>query len=210
MTHRLFVRIAVSAALIGSAFIALAPAAYAQVKKPEAVKVAPAKAAPAKAAPTKPAATAAEGQPTQLGAFGSWNVYASDTANGRVCYALGKPKDRAPNTLKFDPGYFFVSSRPRDHVRDEISVTLGFLAKDGTDAQLVVGKSIFVAILKSQDTGSVAWLKSDKDTVSIIEQMKKTPTLLIKATSKRGNLITQSFNLEGFAQALDQVKKACP
>ena len=210
MTHRLFVRIAVSAALIGSAFIALAPAAHAQVKKPEAAKAAPAKVAPAKAAPAKPAATTAEGQPTQLGTFGSWNVYASDTANGRVCYALAVPKERLPANLTRDPGYFFVSTRPKENVRDELSVVLGFPAKEGADAQLVVGKSTFVATPKTQGSTFVAWLKNPQENAAVIEQMKKNPLLSLKVTSKRGNALTENYALAGFGQALDQVKKACP
>ena len=215
MTHRFFVRIAVSAALIGSAFIALAPAAQAQVKKPEAAKAAPAKAAPAKAAPAKatpakPAATAAEGQPTQLGTFGSWNVYASDTANGRVCYALAVPKERLPANLTRDPGYFFVSTRPKENVRDELSVVLGFPAKEGADAQLVVGKSTFVATPKMEVNTFVAWLKNPQENAAVIEQMKKNPLLSLKVTSKRGNALTENYALAGFGQALDQVKKACP
>ena len=204
MTHRFFVRTAVSALLIGSAFLALAPAAHAQVKKPEL-----AKAAPAKAAPAKPAAPA-DGQPTQLGTFGSWNVYASDTANGRVCYALAVPKERLPANLTRDPGYFFVSTRPKENVRDEISVVLGFPAKEGADAQLVLGKSSFVAAPKMQGSTFVAWLKNPQENAAVIEQMKKTPLLSLKVTSKRGNALTENYALAGFGQALDQVKKACP
>jgi len=205
MTHRFFVRTAVSALLIGSAFIALAPLAHAQVKKPEV-----AKAAPAKAAPAKPAAAPAEGQPTQLGTFGSWNVYASDTANGRVCYALAVPKERLPANLTRDPGYFFVSTRPKENVRDELSVVLGFPAKEGADAQLVVGKSTFVATPKMQGSTFVAWLKNPQENAAVIEQMKKNPLLSLKVTSKRGNALTENYALAGFGQALDQVKKACP
>jgi len=205
MTHRFFVRTAVSALLIGSAFLALAPLAHAQVKKPEV-----AKAAPAKAAPAKPAAAPAEGQPTQLGTFGSWNVYASDTANGRVCYALAVPKERLPANLTRDPGYFFVSTRPKENVRDELSVVLGFPAKEGADAQLVVGKSTFVATPKMQGSTFVAWLKNPQENAAVIEQMKKNPLLSLKVTSKRGNALTENYALAGFGQALDQVKKACP
>ncbi len=200
MTHRSFVRIAVSAALFFSAFLALAPEASAQAKKPE----------PAKAAPVKPAPATAEGQPTQLGTFGSWNVYASDTANGRVCYALALPKERLPANLTRDPGYFFVSTRPKENVRDELSIVLGFPAKDGSDAQLVVGKSTFVAAPKMQASTSVAWLKNPQDNAAVIEQMKKNPLLSLKVTSKRGNALTENYALAGFGQALDQVKKACP
>jgi len=196
MVYRLNVRILASAAIMAAGLIVLSPEAFAQVKKPEA----------AKAAPAKPAAT--ESQPTQLGTFGSWNVYGSDTANGRICYALAVPKERLPANLTHDPGYLFVSTRPKENVRDEISFVLGFPPKDGADAQLALGKATFVVSPKSQ--GNVAWLKNAQDNASVIEQMKKTPSLSLKVTSKRGNALQENYALAGFAQALDQVKKACP
>ena len=195
MTHRSFVRIAALAAIVLSGFLALAPEAKAQIKKPEAAK---------------PAVTAAEGQPTQLGTFGSWNVYASDTANGRVCYALAIPKERLPAALKRDPGYFFVSTRPKENVRDELSIMLGFPAKEGADAQLVIGKSTFVTTPKVQNGAFVAWLKNPQDTGPVIDQMKKNPLLSLKVTSKRGNALTETYALAGFGQAIEQVRKACP
>jgi hypothetical protein len=198
MVNRFIVRIVTSAALLAVASFSLAPEAFAQAKKPEAAKAAPAKQAPADA------------QPTQIGTFGSWNVYASDTANGRVCYALAVPKERLPANLTRDPGYLFVSTRPKDNVRDEISFVLGFPAKDGADAQLVLGKSTFLAAPKSQGNTTVAWLKNPQENGAVIEQMKKTPLLSLKVTSKRGNALQENYALAGFQQALDQVKKACP
>jgi len=196
MVYRHYVQIVASALLVAVGLFALSPQAFAQTKKPEA----------AKAAPAKPAAT--ESQPTQLGTFGSWNVYASDTANGRVCYALALPKERLPANLTRDPGYLFVSTRPKENVRDEISFVLGFPPKDGADAQLTLGKTTFAVTPKSQ--GNVAWLKNAQDNVAVIEQMKKNPLLSLKVTSKRGNALQENYALAGFGQALDQVKKACP
>ena len=56
----------------------------------------------------------------------------------------------------------------------------------------------------------MAWLKNAQDNASVIEQMKKAPLLSLKVTSKRGNALQENYALAGFAQALDQVKKACP
>jgi hypothetical protein len=198
MVYRLNVRILAAAVLMAAGLFALSPEAFAQVKKPEA----------AKAAPAKPAAT--ESQPTQLGTFGSWNVYASDTANGRICYALAVPKERLPANLTRDPGYLFVSTRPKENIRDEISFVLGFPPKESADAQLVLGKANFVVSPKSQGSTFVAWLKNPQENASVIEQMKKNPLLALKVTSKRGNALQENYALAGFAQALDQVKKACP
>jgi hypothetical protein len=53
-------------------------------------------------------------------------------------------------------------------------------------------------------------LKTPKDDSAAIELMKKVPQIQLKVTSKRGNALTDIYVTAGLAQALDQVKKACP
>ncbi len=194
------VRTFLSSALVVAGLFALATDASAQTKKPETPK-------PKAQTPAPVQTPATQGQPTQIGAFGSWAVYASDTPTGRVCYALSMPKDRQPAGLTRDQAYFFVSSRPKENVRDEISFVLGFPPKEGADGQLVLGKTTFAVSTKVQGN---AWMKSPQDDPAVIEQMKKAPQAVLKLTSKRGNALTDTYAMAGFAQALDQVKKACP
>ena len=191
--NRCTVRTLFAGACLAVGLIVTISSASAQTKKPE----------PAKAQVQTPAPA----QPVQLGNFGSWAVYASDTANGRVCYALAIPKDRQPAGLTRDQAYFFVSSRPQENVRDEISFVLGFPPKEGADAQLVIGKTTYPVSTKPQGN---AWLKNTKDDAAVVEQMKKGQQVVLKVTSKRGNALSDIYALTGFAQALDQVKKACP
>lgn len=207
MTRRSICILLVGAFFMTS-FVMASGLASAQTKKPEATKTtAPAKATtPAKPQQPAPAAET-PAQPIQLGSFGSWAVYASDTANGRVCYALAMPKDRQPAGLTRDQAYLFVSSRPQENVREEISFVLGFPPKDGADAQLVVGKTTYVVSTKAQGN---AWLKTPKDDSAAIELMKKVPQIQLKVTSKRGNALTDIYVMAGLVQALNQVKRACP
>jgi invasion protein IalB len=187
MNQRFFALVALGATLIVACVASSTTNVMAQAKKPEAKTAA------------KPAADAA---PTQLGTFGNWSVYASDTANGRVCYA--------PANLNRDPAYLFVSTRPKENVRDEVSFVLGFAPKDGADGQISIGKANYSVSPKAQAQSFVAWLKDNKDNATVVELMKKQPQLSLKLTSKRGNALTDTYALAGFAQALDQVKKACP
>ena len=170
--------------------------AYAQSK--------PAKPAQAPAAPAQP-------QASQLGTFGPWGAYMSDTANGRVCYVLAQPKERLPDAingvkLNRDPAFLFVSTRPQDNVRNEVSFVLGFPAKEDVDAQVVIGKPSFAVRTKTD----ASWLKNPKDDGALVELMKKSPSLSFKATSRRGNALTDNYVLSGFTQALDRARKECP
>jgi hypothetical protein len=93
-----------------------------------------------------------------------------------------------------------------ENVRNEVSFVLGFPPKEGVDGQLTVGKANYV--IKTQ--GETAWVKSPAEDAALVELLKKTPNASLKLTSKRGNMLTDNYVSNGLAQALDQVKKACP
>lgn len=160
------------------------------------------------AAPAKPAAEApaTPGQPAMLGTFGNWGAFASDTPKGRICYALSQPKERLPANLNRDPAYIFISTRPSDKVRNEVSFVLGFPPKDDVDGQLTVGRTNYA--IKTQ--GETAWLKNPADEAALVELLKKTPRASMKITSRRGNQLTDTYVTNGLTQALEQVRKACP
>jgi hypothetical protein len=163
------------------------------------------------AKPTQAPAAPAQPQAAQLGTFGAWGAFMSDTANGRVCYVLSQPKERVPDAingvkLNRDPAFLFVSTRPQDNVRNEVSFVLGFPAKEGVDAQVVIGKTSFPVRTKTD----ASWLKNPKDDGALVELMKKSQSLSFKATSRRGNALTDNYVLSGFTQALDRARKECP
>lgn len=180
---------------------------------PGAAAATPAAAKPATPAAAKPAAAAAAkplapggGQPVQLATFGDWGAYASDTAKGKVCYALAQPKERLPKTLSRDPGYLFISSRPAEGVRNEVSFVLGFPSKDGGEGQASFGNANFALVTK----GPAAWVKNAAEDAAFVEAMRRAQTLNVKVSSKKGNKSTDRYTLAGAAQALDRVRKECP
>ena len=182
----------------GLMFVFTAPLA-AQQNKP---------AAKPAAAAAKPAASPApaQGQPVQIASFGDWGVFASDTQRGRVCYALSQPKERLPKGLSRDPGYLFISTRPSEGIRNEISIITGFPTKDNAEGEMLIGSTKYVLVMK----GSSAWLKNPAEDPAALETMKKGSALTAKTTSKKGNATTDRYSLSGLGQALDRIKKECP
>lgn len=185
----------VTAAVLTVALCVAGPAMAQTAKKPAAT---PAK--PAAEAPATP------GQPAMLGTFGNWGAFASDTPKGRICYALSQPKERLPANLKRGAAYIFISTRPSEKVRNEVSFVLGFPPKEGADGQLTIGRTNYA--IKTQ--GETAWLKNSADDAAVVELLKKTPRANLKLTSRRGNELTDAYVTNGLTQALEQVKKACP
>ncbi len=90
--------------------------------------------APAVAA-TKKTEKSEAAKPNLIATFGDWNVFVSQSPKGRICYVLAQPKSREPQNLNRDPGYAFISDRPAEGVRNEVSFIMGFDVSGGTETE---------------------------------------------------------------------------
>lgn len=192
---------------VGRAHLALAASCFmallsALVSVPAAAQ-SRAKPAPAAQAPVAPAQD--PGQPALLQSYGDWGAYAAKGAKARTCYALATPKERLPAGLKRDPAYLFVSQRPAEGVRNEISFVMGFNVKPGSAPKAEIGNVSFELVAK----GPNLWIKNAADEARALDAMRKGARILVKAQSLRGNLTTDSYSLSGLTQALERIQKEC-
>lgn len=177
------------------------PAATPQPQKPAAAPAKPA--APAAA----PAAAAGDAQPTLLGQYGDWGAYTASPGGNKVCFALAKPKTTKtePEGRKRDQSYVFVSTRPADKVKNEVSVIIGYPFKTNSDATAEVGTAKFA--MYTRDDG--AWIKNAGEEARMVDAMRKGADLTVKGTSGRGTQSTDQYSLKGLAQALDKIEQEC-
>lgn len=153
------------------------------------------------------------GKPVQVGSFGDWGAFLAEggkeggrPGKDKTCYALTTPKERAPAKLKRDPAYVFISNRPGEKVRNEVSVIMGFAMKDGEAAHADISGENFDLVAK----GANAWIKNPAEETRFVEALKKGSKLIVKAPSVKGNVTTDTYSLAGISEALDKVHKDCP
>jgi hypothetical protein len=158
------------------------------------------------AAPAAPAA--AEGaQPSLLGMFGDWGAYTASPGGKKICFALAKPSksETTPPNRPRDPAFLFVSSRPAEKVKDEVSLIIGYGFKPNTDATLELAGATYAMYTQSDG----AWIKNAAEETKLVDAMRKGGDLTIKGTSVRGTGTLDVFSLKGLAQALDKVGEEC-
>ena len=73
-------------------------------------------------------------KPNLVASFGDWNVFVGQAGKSKICYVLAQPKTRDPEGLNRDPGYAFISDRPSEGVRNEVSFIMGFEVAGGAAA----------------------------------------------------------------------------
>jgi invasion protein IalB len=165
-------------------------------------------------------------KPLLVASFGDWGVYQSQANKGRVCYTLAQPKDRQPSDLKRDPAYAFISDRPGEGVRNEVSFIMGFDVanppEENSDesgdkdkakkrkpvikgATVTVGDQSFDLLAKASNL----WVKNAAKEGELVDTMRKGAKLEVRAMSKKGNMTTDTYSLAGFSQAIERVLKDC-
>lgn len=146
-------------------------------------------------------------QPVLLGQFGDWGAYKATPGGKTVCFALSKPTSGVtdPPGRNRDPAYLFVSTRPAEKVKNEVSAIVGYPQKPGADTSVTIGSDHFA--MYTQNDG--AWIKNAADEAKMVDAMRKGSDLVLKSESTRGTKTTDTYSLKGVAQALDKVAEEC-
>ena len=167
----------------------------------------PAEAAPAKPKPaaTTAAASSGQGQAMLLETAGKWQAFSSQQGRSKVCYALSKAETRTPANLKDVEGLLFVSSRPGEGVRNEISFVMNFDLKEGVEHQAIIGNERFALVAKGQNM----WLKNPAEEPRMLDALRRGSGLEVKGTSKRGNPTSDKYSLAGISQIVKRAEDAC-
>jgi hypothetical protein len=146
-------------------------------------------------------------QAVLLGQFGEWGAYRATPGGKKICFALSKPTSvtSEPSGRTRDAAYAFVSTRPSEKVKNEVSVIVGYPQRAGHDATALIGTSTYV--MYTQNDG--AWVKNAAEEGQMIETMRRGSDLVVKSESARGTKTTDTYSLKGIAQALDKVADEC-
>ena len=162
--------------------------------------------------PAAPAAKPANptAQATLLGQYGDWGAYTASPGGQKVCFALAKPSSSvdvpANRRTAANAVYMFISTRPAEKVSNEISMLVtGYVFKPNSEASVAVGGATFP--MYTQNDG--AWVKNAAEEAKLLDAMRKSGDLSIKATTSRGTQTTDTFSLKGIAQATDRVAQEC-
>ena len=186
--------------------VAQASAQPAQAAKPRPQAVQTAKPAQTPAAQAAVPAAAAV-QPQLLGQYGDWGAYMATPGGKKVCFALAKPASSQTNPANRprDPSYMFVSSRPAEKVKEEVSIIIGYGFKPNSDATIDLGGTNFA--MYTQNDG--AWIKNAAEETRLVDSMRKGADLVVKGTSARGTQSADTYSLKGLSQALDRIGQEC-
>jgi hypothetical protein len=142
--------------------------------------------------------------PRSTGKYKNWESFVAETNEGKICFAQTVPTKRAPAAIKRDKSKLFVTFRPKEDVKDEVSITSGHDYKSST-VTVSSGKKKYSFFSQK----SFAWLLDDQEEKGFIKLMKKATNVIVKARTANGAETTDHYSMMGFTKAYNTAKKTC-
>ena len=153
-------------------------------------------------------ATAPAWAATLVNTFNDWTLY-SNAAGSQICFLAAAPSATEPAGLKRDPALLYISTWPKDGVKAEISVKLGFPARKTTEPVLTISGAVTGAF-KLFVKDDRAYVADATQELKLLEAMKKGSKLTVQATSERGTSVSDTYSLQGITNALQALAGGCP
>lgn len=164
-------------------------------------------------APCAIAAAGPEAKP--LGKFGKWEAaWFMDNGN-KVCYMAAEPQStKSSMPLKGrDKTYLFVTHWPADNEKNAVTISAGFAIRQDSRASITVDGKVFTLATGGKDKtaadAEMAWMDDQAKEDELAALIARGASLSVKTTSKRGNVITDTYSLDGSGDAYSAISKEC-
>ena len=148
--------------------------------------------------------SASANTPRSTGKYKNWESFTAQTDKGKICFAQTIPTKRAPASIKRDKSKLFVTFRPSENIKDEVSMTSGHDYKSST-VTASSGKKRYSFFSQK----NFAWLLDDQEEKNFIKLMKRATNVIVKARTTKGAETTDHYSMMGFTKAYNPAKKTC-
>ena len=142
--------------------------------------------------------------PRSTGKYKNWESFIAETDKGKICFAQTIPTKRAPAAVKRNESKLFVTFRPSEEIKDEVSLTSGHDYKTSS-VTASSGKRKY-SFFSQKD---FAWLLDDQEEKKFIQLMKRATDIIVKARTTKGAETTDHYSMMGFTKAYNTAKKTC-
>ena len=142
--------------------------------------------------------------PRSTGKYKNWESFAVETDQGKIGFAQTLPTKRAPSSIKREKSKLFVTFRPSENIKDEVSLTSGHDYKTST-VTASSGKRRYSFFSQK----NFAWLLDEQEERKFIKLMQKATDVIVKARTTKGAETTDHYSMMGFTKAYNTAKKTC-
>lgn len=143
--------------------------------------------------------------PELIGNYGDWSAYSFTENGGKVCYMVSQPTKAEGNYSRRGDIFALVTHRPGQNTKNVFSYITGYTYKKDSDVTVEVNGNRH-SLFTEKD---MAWTPDQASDNRITDDIRRGSRMVVKGTSSRGTLTTDTFSLKGSGAAHDAISKAC-
>ena len=140
-----------------------------------------------------------------IGKFKDWETFTVTENDNKICFAQSIPILRAPKKFERNPSRLFVSFRPTEDIKDEVSATSGYTFQKEKIVKAKTGKKTYDFFSQEE----FAWILDTEEEQKFIQAMKKASRVMIIGRTDKGKQTIDHYSLMGFSKAYNTAKKNC-
>ena len=140
-----------------------------------------------------------------IGKFKDWETFTVTENDNKICFAQSIPILRAPKKFERNPSRLFITFRPSEDIKDEVSATSGYTFQKEKIVKAKTGKKTYDFFSQEE----FAWILDTEEEQRFIKAMKKASRVMIIGRTEKGKQTIDHYSLMGFTKAYDTAKKNC-
>ena len=140
-----------------------------------------------------------------IGKFKDWETFTVTENDNKICFAQSIPILRAPKKFERNPSRLFITFRPSEDMKDEVSATSGYTFQKEKIVKAKTGKKTYDFFSQEE----FAWILDTEEEQRFIKAMKKASRVMIIGRTKKGKQTIDHYSLMGFTKAYNAAKKKC-
>ena len=140
-----------------------------------------------------------------IGKFKDWETFTVTENNNKICFAQSIPILRSPKKFERNPSRLFVSFRPTEDIKDEVSATSGYIFQKEKIVKAKTGKKTYDFFSQEE----FAWILDTEEEQRFIKAMKKASRVMIIGRTEKGKQTIDHYSLMGFTKAYNAARKNC-
>ena len=140
-----------------------------------------------------------------IGKFKDWETFTVTENDNKICFAQSIPILRAPKKFERNPSRLFISFRPTEDIKDEVSATSGYTFQKEKIVKAKTGKKTYDFFSREE----FAWILDTEEEQRFIKAMKKASRVMIIGRTEKGKQTIDHYSLMGFTKAYGTAKKNC-
>ena len=140
-----------------------------------------------------------------IGKFKDWETFTVTENDNKICFAQSIPILRAPKKFERNPSRLFITFRPSEDIKDEVSATSGYTFQKEKIVKAKTGKKTYDFFSQEE----FAWILDTKEEQRFIKAMKKASRVMIIGRTEKGKQTIDHYSLMGFTKAYNTAKKNC-